>query len=83
MCQMCQPLRTVFTDTPTINLITALYDQEGHLWKHNMLNLEADGPQQQKTGLGATPVGQEQKTEPTICMGSTKLDNRKPENIVW
>lgn len=50
-------LHIVFTDKATINQITALYDQESHLWKHNMLNLEADGPQQQKTGLGAAPVG--------------------------
>lgn len=46
----------MFTDKATINQITALYDQEGHLWKHNMLNLETDGPQQQKTSLGATRV---------------------------
>lgn len=80
---MCQLLHTVFTYKPTTNQTTALYDLEGHLGKHNTSNLGADGPQQQKTGLRATPVGYEQKTEPTICMGLTKLDNRKLENIVW
>lgn len=60
-------LHVVFTNEATINQITALQDQEGHLWKHNVWNLETDGPLQQKNGLGAARVGEEQKTEPTYA----------------
>jgi len=38
-----------------------------------MLNLEADGPQQQKNTPGATPVRKEQETEATFHAGSPKI----------
>lgn len=34
---------------------------------YNTSNLEVDGPQQQKTTLGAAPVGYKQETEPTVA----------------
>lgn len=33
---------------------------------YNMINLEADGQQQQKTTLGFTPISQEQESEATV-----------------
>lgn len=49
---------------------------------HDMLNLEADGPQQQKTTPGATSVRYEQDTEATIWMASPKL-GQKTEHVAW
>jgi len=45
----------------------------------NTLNLEAEGLQQQKITLGATPVRYEQETEAIVCTASTKLENRRLE----
>ncbi len=46
---------------------------------HNTSNFEAGELQQQKSTPGATPVRQEQETEDTISISSTKLDNRRLE----
>ena len=43
-----------------------------HLRMNNMNNLEVDGPQQQKTKLGSTPVSQDQRSEAAVDTGSTK-----------
>ncbi len=45
---------------------------------HNMLNLEADGLQQQKTTLGSTSVSQEQKTEAVVGLAFVYL-SRNPD----
>lgn len=50
---------------------------------HDMLNLEADGPQQQKTTPGATSVRYEQDTEATIWLASPKLGQKKTEHVAW
>lgn len=46
-----------------------------------MLNLEADGLQQDKAAAGATSAGQETGNQGYNLHGETKVDNRKLGNV--